>query len=180
MALAANMALASVLFMGTATYLAYMLTTITNGLPAGARGFLSHAHQGLGVVNIVGDLGLVAATTALWIRRRPECSRSTGSGIDDGRILIVTLAQQRCRNHLERSAAGRCPTCSFFYCRECITEHAGRLLCAACVQKAAPPKVDQRRPNPVWTGALLLTAFSAAWFLLAAGEGLVWQMMRPK
>ena len=47
------------------------------------------------------------------------------------------LHQTRCFNHLQREAVARCPGCQKFYCRECVTEHDGRLLCRACVGRAA-------------------------------------------
>jgi hypothetical protein len=47
-----------------------------------------------------------------------------------------TLALQRCLNHPAREAAARCLDCSGHYCRECVVEHDGRLLCAACLRKA--------------------------------------------
>ena len=43
--------------------------------------------------------------------------------------------QQRCSHHARRAAAARCPGCARFFCRECITEHEGRVLCAACIGK---------------------------------------------
>lgn len=46
---------------------------------------------------------------------------------------MSVLAQQRCFNHALREAAARCPACGHFYCRECITEHEDRVICAACL-----------------------------------------------
>ena len=43
--------------------------------------------------------------------------------------------QQRCWNHEAREAACRCPACGRSYCRECVSEHEGRLLCAACLSR---------------------------------------------
>ena len=43
------------------------------------------------------------------------------------------LLHQRCLNHLTREAAARCPECKRFFCRECITEHEGKVLCAECL-----------------------------------------------
>jgi hypothetical protein len=94
--------------------------------------------------------------------------------------LIVRVSEQRCRNHAVRTAAGRCPGCHFFYCRECITEHDGRMLCAACVQKQFLKDASDGAGNRFWTAGLLAAAFAATWFLLAAGEGLVWQIMQPR
>ena len=32
-----------------------------------------------------------------------------------------------------REAVARCPLCSHTYCRECITDYEGRMLCASCL-----------------------------------------------
>ncbi len=45
------------------------------------------------------------------------------------------LDRQRCFNHENREAVARCPECTRFFCRECVTEHAGRVLCAQCLNK---------------------------------------------
>jgi hypothetical protein len=44
------------------------------------------------------------------------------------------LANRRCVNHWQREAAARCPNCGRFFCRECVTEHEDRLLCASCLR----------------------------------------------
>jgi hypothetical protein len=81
----------------------------------------------------------------------------------------------RCYNHALREAAARCPACGRTYCRECVTEHEGRLLCAACL--GAPP---EKRAN-LWrraraAGTLLAALLSVAllWLcVFAAGLGLL-------
>ena len=45
------------------------------------------------------------------------------------------LYHQRCRNHQYREAVARCPECGRFFCRECITEHEDRVLCAECLSR---------------------------------------------
>lgn len=45
------------------------------------------------------------------------------------------LQQQRCFNHLLREAVARCPECRRYFCRECVTEHEDKVLCAACLNK---------------------------------------------
>lgn len=45
----------------------------------------------------------------------------------------MSIAHQRCWNHAAREASCRCPACKHFFCRECVTEHDTRLLCASCV-----------------------------------------------
>lgn len=46
-----------------------------------------------------------------------------------------TLVQKRCFNHSGREAVARCPECQRFFCRECVTEHDSRVVCAQCLKK---------------------------------------------
>ena len=55
------------------------------------------------------------------------------------------LSQQRCLNHAAREAVARCPGCRRFFCRECITEHEDRVICAACLRKLAHVPLLRRR-----------------------------------
>lgn len=50
---------------------------------------------------------------------------------------MPALIHQRCFNHATREAVARCPECSQFFCRECITEHDDRVICSACLKKLA-------------------------------------------
>lgn len=52
---------------------------------------------------------------------------------------MISLALQKCLNHPAREAAARCVECAGNFCRECVVEHDGRLLCAACLRKATKP-----------------------------------------
>lgn len=54
------------------------------------------------------------------------------------------LTHQRCLNHATREAVARCPECRQFFCRECITEHDDRVICAACLQKLTRVPLLQR------------------------------------
>ena len=59
---------------------------------------------------------------------------------------MATLALQRCLHHGEREAIARCPECGSFFCRECITEHDERIICASCLAKLTrPPEAKARR-----------------------------------
>jgi hypothetical protein len=49
------------------------------------------------------------------------------------------ITQQRCLNHMLREAVARCPECSRFFCRECITEHEDKVLCASFENGLKPP-----------------------------------------
>ena len=57
---------------------------------------------------------------------------------------MPALSHQRCFHHASREAAARCPECGQFYCRECITEHDDRVICAACLKKLAKVPFMQR------------------------------------
>jgi len=51
--------------------------------------------------------------------------------------MTQALAQKRCLNHALREAVCRCPACTRFFCRECVTEHDGKLLCRGCLASRA-------------------------------------------
>ena len=86
---------------------------------------------------------------------------------------MASLAQ-RCWNHDAREAVCRCPECGRTYCRECVTEHEARLLCAACLQKierAAKTRSGGRRIVPAM---LALAGVLFAWLVFyGAGEALI-------
>ena len=74
------------------------------------------------------------------------------------------LVQQRCMIHPDREAAVRCPRCLRFYCRECVVEHDGRMMCAHCItQREAAPQ-QRGSAVAVW-GILSLTGFLTAWLI---------------
>ncbi len=78
---------------------------------------------------------------------------------------VIPLRQQRCANHPQREASGRCPECGRFYCRECITEHADRILCASCLAKLHLKKTEKRQKWS-WIPRLALAALSFCIVLL--------------
>ena len=49
----------------------------------------------------------------------------------------MQISSLRCLRHPEREAVARCPGCGGYFCRECVTEHDGAVLCAQCIAKAA-------------------------------------------
>jgi hypothetical protein len=57
---------------------------------------------------------------------------------------MPSLAQQRCFNHVAREAVARCPECGQFFCRECVTEHEDRVVCAECLKKLTHKPLLQR------------------------------------
>lgn len=76
---------------------------------------------------------------------------------------LLELSQQRCKNHRAREAVARCPGCGRFFCRECVTEHDDRVLCAGCLGKITK-KAEKRIFRPVrivqavffWAGFITL------------------------
>lgn len=101
---------------------------------------------------------------------------------------MSSLAHQRCFNHSQREAAARCPECRQFFCRECITEHDDRVICAGCLKKEQTSAQTRR---PVIKVALrlflcLITVIGLWFFFFSVGdmllslptsfhEGSVWQ-----
>ncbi len=74
------------------------------------------------------------------------------------------LAQQRCVNHLQREAVARCPECKSFYCRECVTEHQDRVVCAACLKKLEAPRPERVKKLPaLMRGMQGLVGLLIAW-----------------
>ncbi|MGA2555342.1 MAG: rhomboid family protein [Verrucomicrobiota bacterium] len=59
---------------------------------------------------------------------------------------MLPLAQQHCLNHPAREAAAQCPQCRKFFCRECITEHDDRVICAVCLRKLSQSAGASRHP----------------------------------
>jgi hypothetical protein len=75
------------------------------------------------------------------------------------------LVAQRCSRHAGREAVARCPECARDYCRECVTEHAGRVICATCLARVARAGVapETRRS---WRRALVIALRVSGAFLL--------------
>jgi hypothetical protein len=84
-----------------------------------------------------------------------------------------SLVHQRCFNHLEREAIAKCPACGRFYCRECITPHADRVICAPCLKKEHPAEAPaKRRFSTRWLLAIkAFTAFVIAWLFFSIIAG---------
>jgi hypothetical protein len=55
----------------------------------------------------------------------------------------MSIAQERCFNHASREAVARCPECGRYFCRECISEHEDRVICAFCLKRLGD-KPDRR------------------------------------
>jgi len=106
---------------------------------------------------------------------------------------MSTLAARRCVQHGSREAVARCPVCRQDFCRECVVEHAGQILCAMCLAKetaqSAPTRIPwgrvRRAAVTVWYATLLWCGFYLCGALLKSlppdfHEGTVWrEIIRP-
>jgi hypothetical protein len=88
---------------------------------------------------------------------------------------MQSLADQRCFNHAAREAVARCPECKQFFCRECVTEHEDRVVCADCLKKLTHKPLTQRFALiPILRLAQCALGLLIAWyFFFLIGEGLV-------
>jgi hypothetical protein len=74
------------------------------------------------------------------------------------------VAQQHCWNHPVRGAVCRCPVCHRPFCRECVSEHAARLLCATCIKASvSAPAETHRRSTPFWFATMAVASTLLAW-----------------
>jgi hypothetical protein len=88
---------------------------------------------------------------------------------------MSNLSQERCFNHPDREAAARCPECRRFFCRECVTEHEERVICAACLARIGLPAGRAGATREKLRLALrCAAAFLFLWLLFyAMGRGLL-------
>lgn len=108
-------------------------------------------------------------------------------------MIATSLSEQRCLRHFEREAVARCPECGYFFCRECITEHEDRVLCADCLAKIL--RLSEKRSSAltqIASALFSLAGIAVAWlFFYFAGdllarapasfhEGTVWEKLFPK
>ena len=85
---------------------------------------------------------------------------------------MQNLTYQRCSNHATREAVARCPSCGQTFCRECITEHDDRVICAACLRKLARVPLLKRRGFAIalHLGQCLMGVFVCWFFFYTIGE----------
>lgn len=89
----------------------------------------------------------------------------------------LDLPALQCTRHAGREAAARCPQCRRFFCRECIAEYRGRLLCSHCLHltTGATSPAHRGRAHAWVRGLTLILALSLVWMFWSwAG----WQLAR--
>lgn len=86
---------------------------------------------------------------------------------------MTALAQLRCFHHGAREAVARCPECRRHFCRECIAEHDGRMVCSSCLTQMTERGTAKRSGGQfVLSAARLLLAAVLLWFVFY-GAGLI-------
>jgi len=82
---------------------------------------------------------------------------------------MPSLVAQRCLHHPDREAIARCPECGRFFCRECITEHEDKVICASCLHRLAEESKAPRGGTRWWPLVFpVVRAFAgvlAAWII---------------
>jgi len=88
---------------------------------------------------------------------------------------MENLSLQRCWNHGYREAVARCPECKQFFCRECVTDHEDRVVCAACLKKLTRPSAARRfrLASLVGAGECVLGLLTAWLFFYFVGRSLL-------
>ena len=85
---------------------------------------------------------------------------------------VPALRSRRCVRHPVREAVARCVECNASFCRECVAEHGGRLLCAACLAKTTKVAAVRPKQNLAFMRrALVLVAGGLALWLSFYGAG---------
>jgi hypothetical protein len=80
-------------------------------------------------------------------------------------MIDKELASRKCANHWQREAAARCPECGRFFCRECITEHEDRILCASCLKNFAQSGKRSRSTIQLFRGFQILFSLFLLWLV---------------
>ena len=77
----------------------------------------------------------------------------------------MNILDQRCLNHSLREAAVQCPSCQRFFCRECVTEHAGRMICVSCVTALSHSQDKIAHAARAKWGVMALAGILLAWLV---------------
>jgi hypothetical protein len=86
--------------------------------------------------------------------------------------------------HPGRQAVCRCPQCRQFFCRECVTEHAGQFICSVCLLRSSSADKKGQEGRRKLLNALLLplvgfTAVAFAWFIFYFAGSLLVTLSAP-
>ncbi len=79
-----------------------------------------------------------------------------------------------CFHHASREPVARCPECGRYFCRECVSDHDGRLLCSDCLLALTKQQEEQQQTliKKLLPPLQLVFGLLGAWlafYLLATG-----------
>jgi hypothetical protein len=60
-------------------------------------------------------------------------------------VNTTDLTGKRCFHHGTREPVARCPECRRYYCRECVNDFEGRLLCVECLTRLSSAESKDER-----------------------------------
>ncbi len=86
-----------------------------------------------------------------------------------GAATFPDLRRKRCFNHPDREAAAVCLECGRYFCRECVTEHENRVLCANCLSAISAAEESPRSTSMIMETALFFGAVLFLWFFFYYG-----------
>jgi len=79
---------------------------------------------------------------------------------------MTHFGQQRCFIHPSREAVSLCLECRHAFCRECVVDHDGRLVCATCLARLrATVARDNRVLRGLRTGIAGVLAVLFCWMI---------------
>lgn len=83
----------------------------------------------------------------------------------------AAMSRLRCARHSEREAAACCAECELPFCRECVSDYEGRLLCASCLEKIV---ADAKADDDARRHGFFAKASGAAKRALVVGASAAW------
>jgi len=77
-----------------------------------------------------------------------------------------SVKDTHCLIHPEREAVALCLFCGHYFCRECVTEHKGKVLCTLCLDKETGGAARKRRlPRLIRAGLAILMGLIVCYIL---------------
>ena len=75
-----------------------------------------------------------------------------------------SLSAIKCITHIDREAVARCCQCNQYYCRECIVEHEGDMICTQCLSQNNQSLIEKKESSG-WISHLFIFAMSTVLLL---------------
>ncbi len=92
---------------------------------------------------------------------------------------MTQFSQQRCFVHPSREAVSLCLECRRAFCRECVVDHDGRLICAGCIALLRTPMAQVNRVRRrLFSAVATALAIMLCWILFYMA-GRLFMMAEP-